>query len=397
MNVLFITSVYPEPDDGKTKATRTVEYFAQSLSELGHDVVVIHNAAKFPMMFYSLSKYCVDRLETRLGHGIPTVESRSYLARKEMNVDIIRLTISKIIPHARYSKSAINRQFIRIKETLNILSFSPNVILGHWAYPQSQLLPLLGSHYSCPTSLVFHNDFPLSPDKHDMKDINRITKIGARSKSEAERIEKILQFNRKPFICVSGIPDTLISCVEQHANSVRNKDEIIYVGRLVAYKNVETIIKAIASINDYKYLISIIGIGAERANLEALADDLCVSDRVSFLGSLSRENVFEKMQLANIFVMVSNSETFGMTYIEAMLAGCITVASKNGGIDGIIVDGVNGYLCEQGNAQELVDVLRRIASLTDNEVEKIRFEAQKTALQYSDSIVARKYLRDVLE
>ena len=52
------------------------------------------------------------------------------------------------------------------------------------------------------------------------------------------------------------------------------------------------------------------------------------------------------MRESDIFILPSRNETFGMVYMEAMASGCITVCSKNDGVDGIIRDGINGFLCE---------------------------------------------------
>ena len=50
-------------------------------------------------------------------------------------------------------------------------------------------------------------------------------------------------------------------------------------------------------------------------------------------------------------------KTFGLVYLEAMARGCITVASRDEGFDGIIQDGVNGFLCKSGDETELVQYL----------------------------------------
>ena len=58
-----------------------------------------------------------------------------------------------------------------------------------------------------------------------------------------------------------------------------------------------------------------------------------VSKNIVFHGQIPRDEVFELMKKCFCFTMVSEKETFGMVYIEAMLAGCVTVASKDGGVD----------------------------------------------------------------
>lgn len=79
-----------------------------------------------------------------------------------------------------------------------------------------------------------------------------------------------------------------------------------------------------------------------------------------------------------------------------MLVGFITIASKEGGVDGVIVDGKNGFLSKQGDVNELVKTLNRIESLPTREISEIRKQAVLTAYGYRDSEIVRKYLNDVL-
>ena len=126
-------------------------------------------------------------------------------------------------------------------------------------------------------------------------------------------------------------------------------------------------------------------------------DTLNLKSNVMFHGQLKRKKVFDLMQKSMCFIMISDNETFGMVYLEAMLNGCITIASRNGGIDGIIKDNVNGFLCEQGNANELARILKNIDSLDLEKVLSIRKKGIETSIKFSDSNVAEKYLNDVLE
>ena len=94
--------------------------------------------------------------------------------------------------------------------------------------------------------------------------------------------------------------------------------------------------------------------------------------------------------------MVSRNETYGLVYLEAMLHGCIVIASKDEGIDGIIVDGVNGFLCEAGNIKQLIKKLEYIDTLDVMEKQEISRRAIQTALSHTDSQVARMYLNHIL-
>ena len=106
--------------------------------------------------------------------------------------------------------------------------------------------------------------------------------------------------------------------------------------------------------------------------------------------------VQNKLRESDCFVMISENEVFGLAYLEAMAAGCITVASLGGGVDGIIESEKNGYLSEQGNSEKLGELLNKIYSLSSTDVERIRENAAETVRAFTDSRVAEKYLQDIV-
>ena len=71
--------------------------------------------------------------------------------------------------------------------------------------------------------------------------------------------------------------------------------------------------------------------------------------------------------------------------------------AKGEGFDGIIQDGVNGFICEPGDRKALENVYKRIASLTTEERNKIGQAAIDTAVHYSEREVAERYLDDILK
>lgn len=102
------------------------------------------------------------------------------------------------------------------------------------------------------------------------------------------------------------------------------------------------------------------------------------------------------MKDAQIFTLISSSETYGMVYIEAMLQGCITIASKGEGFDGIIQDGINGFLCQPGNQEELEGIYKRIKNMSSAGRNAIGQAALDIAIHFSEREVAEKYINDIL-
>ena len=156
----------------------------------------------------------------------------------------------------------------------------------------------------------------------------------------------------------------------------------------------KTVIEALARKSDYKYELTVIGAGVQESEDRAFANELGVS--VCFKGKLPHETVIDEMRKAGCFVMVSENEVFGLVYLEAMAQGCITIASEKEGMEGIIIDGKNGFLAKAGDTDSLCEVLDHIRQLSEEKKQSIRIQSLLTAREFSESAVAQKYLSNVI-
>lgn len=146
------------------------------------------------------------------------------------------------------------------------------------------------------------------------------------------------------------------SCQSEHVQL--DEKRLLYIGRLVAVKGVDTLIKAIALLKERGIIVSldILGDGEVRVDLEKLADDLDIAGQVNFRGMVLEKEDYYKND--GIFVCPSVcQEAFGISVIEAMSRGLICVASKVGGIPEIISDDRQGILFEAGNVNALADAI----------------------------------------
>jgi len=107
----------------------------------------------------------------------------------------------------------------------------------------------------------------------------------------------------------------------------------------------------------------LVGDGPELPRAEAEAEALGIRDRVSVLGQ--RGEVDRLLPCADLLLLPSETESFGLAALEAMACGVPPVASRIGGLPEVIEDGVSGILCPVGAVEEMAD--RAAALLRDRE------------------------------
>ena len=157
------------------------------------------------------------------------------------------------------------------------------------------------------------------------------------------------------------------------------------------------VIKAFLNTADEKDTLTVVGGGPEEESLRKLASELDADGRIQFTGRIPRDEVLRKMGEAQVFTLISHGETFGMVYIESMLQGCLTIASKGGGFDGLIQDEVNGFICAPGDQKNLEEIYKKMAGMSADERNRIGQAAIDTAIHYSEQEVAERYLQDILD
>lgn len=390
-----------QPDDADKSGTDVVTFFARSWAELGHNVVMVHSESKFPRVLYMLPQFVYSWLKKKQNIVVPSLASRKVLEREEHGVRIIRLPIAKLIPHGAFFASQYEKQAEKIKEFLKKYDFVPDVITGHWVEPQLKLINMLGKHYNAKTGFVVHGELPRDLKGEYVEYIKELNCFFARSACMREKMLSDKSFGyldpAATSVCSSGIPDRFLENISVREDWKPNDVfRVIYVGRLIRYKRIDATLRALdKAFPNGGYVFDIVGDGSEKENLVALSKQLGIEDKVVFHGRVDRDRVVDMMKRSDCFVMISENEVFGLVYLESMACGCVTVASKKGGVDGIIVDGNNGFLCTQGDHDELSELLIRIKDMDSGSIFRMRDAAYQTVRDYSDTKAAERYLEDI--
>lgn len=396
MKILVLTSIYPSSDSIQG-FTPVVHYFAKEWVKLGHLVKVVHNQSQFYNFFYYVPDFLKQVFESKFGFTFPIKKMITNKRYEHEGVNVHRLCIFKGHPFQKYDAEEIHSQYERIRRSNLEDDFTPDLILCHWTYPQISLAVMLKGAYNAKCSLVVH-DIPFV-NKYERSElermISRLDAIGFRSKALKDKFDRLISYKTPSFICYSGIKDEYIPTSQKRIFD-SGISKFLYVGMFLKRKNVGSIIKMLSkNYRDLGATLNLIGKGPEMKNLVGLSERLGLSESVNFLGQMSRDSVLRYMDLADCFIMISQDEAFGLVYLEAMSRGCIVIAAKDEGMDGVIVDGQNGFLCEAGNESELSRIVERINNLSQQERKRISERAVECAKKMTESEMAKRYLSTV--
>ena len=183
--------------------------------------------------------------------------------------------------------------------------------------------------------------------------------------------------------------------------STSHEQTILFVGRLIEFKGVEYLVRAIPKIRvSYpKAKVLVIGSGPEKARLVKLAEILNVQDSVVFKKEIPQEELPDYYCVADVVVLPSihtrkgETEGLGVVLLEAMACGVPVVGSNVGGIPDIIKHGETGLLAAEKDPEDLAD---KILKLVDDK--RLRKRVIENGLKlvrenFSWDVIAEKFLQ----
>lgn len=183
-------------------------------------------------------------------------------------------------------------------------------------------------------------------------------------------------------------------------NYKKEKNSILYAGRLLNWKHAETVIyiAKLLKQSDIDFKVKIVGEGPEKHNLIKLVNNFKLENCVSFLGSKTHSEVLEIMNKSQIYMFTSDfNEGWGAVLNEAMSSGCAVVASSSiGSVPFLIEHEKNGIIYKYGNNLAAFKAVKEL--LKDSEKAKhLGEEAARTMETYNYKIAADRFVAAVKE
>jgi glycosyltransferase involved in cell wall biosynthesis len=244
----------------------------------------------------------------------------------------------------------------------------------------------------------------------------------AKKKSKYIKIEKIMAFfcdkiitvSKNDFNIAKKLSISVHKCITIHNGMkdtdkklikknylIKNKIKLITVARLEKPKDYNTLFLALSAIKDKSWTLDIFGDGSLRDSLELKSQQLGISDKVIFHGDC--QDIEQRLFASDIFILISQSEGFPISIIEAMRTGLPVIASDVGGIPEAVKQGENGMLINNKNIDSLVNAIeyfisnpKKIAKYGRNgrvKYEKLltaKIMSDKTLALYNDVLIGRK-------
>lgn len=123
---------------------------------------------------------------------------------------------------------------------------------------------------------------------------------------------------------------------------------VLYLGRVSQEKNIDEVMGYLNSYMESNHNITflVVGDGPYKSTLEKNAKSLTYRKQMIFAGAKPWDEITHYYQIADVFVSASTSETQGLTYIEALASGVPVVARKDECLEGVLLQGENGYVFE---------------------------------------------------
>ena len=168
------------------------------------------------------------------------------------------------------------------------------------------------------------------------------------------------------------------------------KFTLLYAGRLNVEKNIKDLIYIFARFaKDKDVILKIVGEGVEKEKLKTLSRELEIEEKIQFLGWIKRENLSKEYNSANIFVILSEMETFGIVILEAMACGLPIIGANAFAIPELVKDKENGFLVDRSDREYILDKLEYIYRNKDIEM-KFSHNSILIAEQFEEKRVFRK-------
>ncbi|MCG8367664.1 MAG: glycosyltransferase family 4 protein [Pseudanabaenales cyanobacterium] len=315
----------------------------------------------------------------------------------------------KIIPVLQSSTSyGSNFTYLPLNIMGRLLRFKPHVIFsnsfGMWTILALLLKPLGGWKvviaYEGSSPGVDYRNSPLRLSIRQAMVKSADACITNSQAGKAYLIEKLAAPENEVFVQPYEVPavaslETQTSDIESESTPLQ-KPIFLFVGGIIPRKGLHHLLEACAALNRQgcrDYTLQVVGDGAQQAELEDFCRQHDLTDRVEWVGRVDYAHLGEYFRRADVFVLPTLEDTWGMVVLEAMVLGKPILCSKWAGAAELIDEGENGYCFDPHEAEQLARLMRHFID-TPTLAASMGQKSKQLMAQYTPETAA-KFLADV--
>ncbi|MCM5663767.1 N-acetyl-alpha-D-glucosaminyl L-malate synthase BshA [Galbibacter mesophilus] len=223
--------------------------------------------------------------------------------------------------------------------------------------------------------------------------INKSDVVTSVSKSLQEDTKRLFDIKRKihvipNFIDVSKYQYSFTDC-QRGMMAEENERIITHISNFRKVKRIPDVINIFHGIQkEVPAKLIMVGEGPEREEAEALADSLGIGKKVVFLGNSNE--VDKILCFSDLFLLPSQTESFGLAALEAMVNEVPVISSNTGGIPEVNKDGFSGYLSEVGDVESMTANAIKILK-DDSTLNTYKKQAREQATKFDINNVVPQY------
>ncbi len=342
MRIMIVTDQYPPLVGGVPTVTQELAY---DFADRGHQVWVVapsYNSRDMRHLEHNVRVYRFSSFEWPTYEGLripflPFMPVRNLLKRSDPHIihihsPVVLGNIAQILAGGLHKPVIATNHYLPINIS-RLLTNDPVFSKPFSSITYSYLVSFYNrcEYVTAPTATALNLLY-----EHGLRAPASVISNGIDLKkfSPGERNEEILQKYNLPL----------------------DRPIILHVNRLNYEKRVDVVIDAAAKMTS-KAHVAIASTGPAEADLRAQVERLNVGDRVSFLGFVRDADLLELRRSSDLFVIASQAELQSLATMEAMACGLPVIAARAYALPELVHHGVNGYLFEPGNSDELASCI----------------------------------------
>lgn len=253
------------------------------------------------------------------------------------------------------------------------------------------LLPMITTLHGTDITLVGNHPFYKSAVTFSINKSDFVTSV---SNSLREATYRLFDINKEiyvipNFIEIEEIPLDDKSFCQRSVLAATNEKIITHISNFRKVKNIPDVIKVFYAIQkEIPSKLMMVGEGPEKIIAEKLCEDLAISDKVIFFGNSNDIN--QILKYSDLFLLPSETESFGLAALEAMAFSVPVISSNSGGIPEVNEEGVSGYLSAVGDIESMS---RNAISILQSEDTLLQFKkaAFEVAKKFDIKIILPLY------